>query len=47
MKDGRLALLYLVIVAAITFAYLDGESIAAVKHALTSITTTTQADDDE
>lgn len=46
MKDGRLALLYLVIVAAITIAYIDGESIAVVKHALTSFATT-QADEDE
>ena len=40
MMDGKLALLYLIIVAAITFSYMDDENIAAVKQAITSLTVT-------
>lgn len=38
MTDGRLAFLYLIIIAAITLTYLDEDSLSAAKHAFMSVT---------
>ena len=35
--DGKLALLYLIIGAMITFFYADGENLDRIKHAITAI----------
>jgi hypothetical protein len=34
--DGKLALLYSIIIAMITFSYIDSETIGAMKHAITA-----------
>jgi hypothetical protein len=35
--DGKLALLYLIIIAAITFFYSDDENVDRMKHAITGL----------
>ena len=37
MTDGKLALLYLIIVATITLSYIDDESIGMMKQAITAL----------
>jgi hypothetical protein len=37
MTDGKLALLYLIIVAMITLSYIDDESIGVLKQAITAL----------
>ncbi len=40
MTDGKLALLYLIIVATITLSYIHDESIGMMKHAITALVVT-------
>ena len=35
--DGKLALLYLIIIAMITFVYADDENVESVKHAISAL----------
>lgn len=35
--DGKLALLYLIVVALITFSYIDDENLGVMKQAITSL----------
>jgi hypothetical protein len=35
--DGKLALLYFIIVAMITLSYLDDEKVHRIKHAITAV----------
>jgi len=37
MSDGKLALVYLIIVAVITLSYIDDESIGLMKRAITAL----------
>jgi hypothetical protein len=37
IMDGKLALLYLIIIAMITFVYADDENVESMKHAISAL----------
>ena len=41
--DGRLALVYLIVIGAITFSYMDNDNLALVRHAFSTAFTAAHA----